>query len=126
MVKDWPKYEKHFDRPWEAQPELDKYTAMVDALECLKRENRVLTEHNVHLTEQLIKHGVPSSDSYNYHYQRGYEDGKKSGKNEMEHKRGRMQSQRDRLAKVLGDIVQLTPAEVRKIYLREGMIHDVA
>ena len=116
----WNYLKDNFDRPWEAEePGIEQQ--LVEAIEEIKRlrqEIRQLTEQNIRVSTELLKVGPTPEDTCGYHYAKGYTEGKKAGKNEMEHKRGKMQSQRDYLAKVLGRIVQLTPAEVRKTYLR--------
>jgi hypothetical protein len=113
----WESLEKYFDRPWE-QEASSNIKDVLEECEKLKRENKGLTEQNINLATRILRLGEQPRDTSNYHYTKGYAEGKQAGALSMEYKRGKMQSQRDQLAKVLGDIVQLTPAKVREVYLR--------
>lgn len=113
----WEALEGYFDRPWE-QEASSNIKDVLEECEKLKRETKVLTEQNINLATRILRLGEQPRDTSNYHYTKGYAEGKQAGVLSMESKRGKMQSQRDQLAKVLGDIVQLTPAKVREVYLR--------
>ena len=115
-----PPFDLNIELELEDGQEFEAASEFMEECSRLKKKVKVLTEQNIELSSKLLNYDSNHKSSVNYYYNLGFTEGRKSGNRNMEHKRAKMQSQRDQLAKALSNIVGLTPAECRKAFIKQN------